>query len=128
MKRTLKSNRQTFYYALYEDKEMIEDDYGNMTGEWKLKYSKPKKAKGNISAARGESQTRLFGEDLNYTNTLKPSKMKTEITETSILWIDTLPELDSDGETNTPHDYIVVLKGSSLNSVLLAIRKVSVSN
>ena len=57
------------------------------------------------------------------------------IDEYSILWIDTMPELnadgslavDSEGKVKTPHDYIVKKVAKSLNSVSYAVSKVSVS-
>ena len=49
------------------------------------------------------------------------------IASTSILWIDTLPEIADDGSTDTPHDYIVKQVARSLNSVSIAVSKVKVS-
>ena len=45
----------------------------------------------------------------------------------SVLWVDTMPELDEQGKTETPFDYIVVKVAKSLNVVNVAIRKVDVS-
>ena len=64
--RLLKRNKQQIYYALYEGKESIKDEYGNLTGEYEIKYSDPESLKVNISPARGETSTRQFGDYLNY--------------------------------------------------------------
>jgi len=57
------------------------------------------------------------------------------IDEYTILWIDTVPQVDEngalvvngDGDVLTPHDYIVKKIARSLNSVSVAISKVKVS-
>ena len=57
------------------------------------------------------------------------------IDEYTILWIDSVPEVDGNGELAvnkkgdvlTPHDYIVKKVARSLNSVSVAISKVKVS-
>lgn len=49
------------------------------------------------------------------------------ITASSVFWIDTPPEIAADGTTDTPHDYIVKQIATSLNSVSIAVSKVSVA-
>ena len=55
-----------FYYALYAGKTPMVDDYGNKTGEYEVSYENPVPLKANISAARGETISRQFGEDVSY--------------------------------------------------------------
>jgi hypothetical protein len=43
------------------------------------------------------------------------------------MWVDTLPHLNEDGSTDTPHDYIVKKVARSLNGVSIAISKVRVN-
>ncbi|XCH79059.1 MAG: hypothetical protein WHF31_16315 [Candidatus Dehalobacter alkaniphilus] len=124
--RTLERNKQVIYYALYEDKTPIKDEYGNETGEYEIQYSTPSALQVNVSAARGENSTRAFGETENYDKVLVTDDLSVPITETSILWIDTIPIIE-DGETATPHDYIVKKVAKSLNSVSFAVSKVNVS-
>ena len=118
--RTLERNKQTIYYALYEGKEPLTDEYGNPTGEYEVLYSEPVLLKINVSAARGEYSTRQFGETENYDKALVTDDINIPITETSLLWID-------DTDTSKPHDYIVKKVAKSLNSVAIAVSKVSVS-
>ena len=118
--RTLERNKQTIYYALYEGKEPLTDEYGNSTGEYEVLYSEPVLLKINVSAARGEYSTRQFGETENYDKVLVTDDINIPITETSLLWID-------DTDTSKPHDYIVKKVAKSLNSVAIAVSKVSVS-
>ena len=119
-------NKKKFYYAVYIDKNELKDEYGNLTGEYEIIYGKPIKARGNISGASGEMQSRQFGESESYDKVIVLDNPNTPINEYSILWVDTLPHLNEDGTTNTPHDYVVKEVARSLNSVSIAISKVSV--
>lgn len=121
-------NKSKFYYASYIGKTEIIDEYGNATGEYKIIYSILNEGSANISAAQGELKFRQFGESESYDKVIVLDDINTPIDEYSILWVDTLPTLNEDGSTTTPHDYIVTRKAKSLNTVILAIRKVDVAN
>ena len=118
-------NKVKFFFALYEGKTSITDEYGNVTGEYEVQHGNPTEFHANISAAKGETQTRQFGENGD----------APPIDEYTVLWVDSTPQLDEDGslavnekgEIITPHDYIVKKVAKSLNVVSLAISKVSVS-
>lgn len=133
--RCMELNKQSFFYALYLGKEELEDEYGNKNGEYKLLYGKPVNHKANISAARGETQSNQFGENVSYDKTIVIDKEQLQLDEYSILWVDTVPLLNTDGslatdeEGNvlTPHDYVVKKIGHSLHTTLIAISKVTVS-
>lgn len=125
--RTLTRNKIRIFYANYRDKIPLRDEYGNLTGEYKISYDTPAEVKANVSAARGEATTRQFGDDVSYDRIIVLDNPRFPISETSILWIDTLPEIAEDGSTKTPHDYIVKQVAASLNSVSIAVSKVSVS-
>lgn len=118
--RTLERNKQIIYYALFDGKEPVIDEYGNQTGEYEILYTPPTLLKINVSAARGEYSTRQFGDTEKYDKVLMTDDLNVPITETSILWIDSL-------DTTKPHDYIVKKVAKSLNSVSIAVSKVSVS-
>lgn len=133
--RCMNRNKVRFFYALYEGREAITDEYGNKTGEYTIKYSNPVEFYANISAAMGETQTRQFGETVSYDKIIVMDNQAPAIDEYSVLWIDTLPQLNEDGslaldsrdETITPYDYIVKKIAKSLNVVSVAVSKVSVS-
>ena len=125
--RCLARNKQKFYYALYIDRNELKDEYGNVTGEYEVLYGNPIETKGNISSAIGETQVEQFGKSESYDKVIVLDDMKAPIDEHSILWVDTLPCLNEDGTTDTPHDYIVKRKAKSLNSITLAIKKVNVN-
>lgn len=126
--RGLVRNKIGFYYALYEQKNEIIDEYGNTTGEYEITYRKPVKCKANISAEQGEIQSRQFGDSVIYDRVIVLCDTNIPIDEFSILWIDTLPIINDDGTTDTPHDYIVKKVANSLNVKTLAISKVNVKN
>ena len=124
--RTLHRNKIRIFYANYRDKIPIRDEYGNLSGEYDILYTNPIEVCANISAARGEATTRQFGDDESYDRVIVLDDPRFPISVTSILWIDTLPEITEDGTTETPHDYIVKQVATSLNSVSIAVSKVNV--
>ena len=62
-------------------------------------------------------------------------KTAPNINEYSVLWVDTMPELDENGklvkdgngQVVTPYDYVVKKVAPSLNSISIAISKVNVN-
>ena len=124
--RTLRRNKIRIFYANYRDKIPLRDEYGNLTGEYEISYTNPIEVCANVSAARGEATTRQFGDDESYDRVIVLDDPQFPIAATSILWIDTPPEIAEDGSTETPHDYIVKQVATSLNSVSIAVSKVIV--
>ena len=124
--RCMERNKRRFFYALYDKKEEIVDDYGNATGQYEVLYSNPIKVYGNISAAKGEIQSRQFGESESYDKVIILGDVNIPINEYSILWVDSFPIINDNDTTNTPHDYIVKKVARSLNGVSIAISKVNV--
>lgn len=124
--RCLVRNKSVFYYAPYIGKTEIADEYGNLTGEYKIGYGSLVKVFGNISSARGETQVRQFGESESYDKVIVLDNPNTPIDEYSILWVDTLPRLNADGTAKSAHDYVVKKVAKSFNGVSIAISKVKV--
>lgn len=132
--RCLARNKCTFFYALHDRQTELIDEYGNATGQYQVHYSNPIKMKGNVSAAQGEIQSRQFGESETYDKVIVLDNPDVLIDEYSILWVDSCPQLTNNGslalndkgEIITPHDYIVKKVARSLNSVSIAISKVTV--
>lgn len=133
--RCMNRNKVKFYYALYENREPIMNQYGKPSGQHKVIYGNPIEEYANISAAKGETQTRQFGENESYDKVIVMDLGTLSIDEYSILWVDTEPQLNEDGslavndkgEVITPHDYVVKKVAKSLNNVSIAISKVTVS-
>ena len=111
-----------FGYALYEATITAEEE-------------NPVEFSANISAAKGETSTRQFGESESYDKVIVMGTDAPPIDEYTVLWVDKTPQVDEtgalvtndDGEVITPHDYIVKKVAKSLNSVSVAISKVTVS-
>lgn len=133
--RCMNRNKSRFFYSVYIGKVPVKDEYGNVTGEYEIQLSNPIEGYANISAAKGETQTRQFGENESYDKVIVLDDVNTAIDEYSVLWIDSEPQLNEDGslalnskdEVITPYDYVVTRKAVSLNSVSIAVRKVEVS-
>lgn len=131
----MKQNQVPFFYALFIKTEPIKDEYGNDTSEHQVFYSNPVACSANISAARGETQARQFGENVAYDKVIVMGADAPAIDEYSVLWIDRMPQLDANGALAvddegvviTPYDYVVRKVAKSLNSVSFAVSKVSVS-
>ena len=133
--RCINRNKVKFYYALYEGREPILNAQGRPSGQHKVIHGNPIEEYANISAAMGETQSRQFGENVVYDRVILMDIDVTPIDEYSILWVDTVPQLNKDGslavdengEVITPHDYVVNKVAGSLNSVSIAISKVVVT-
>lgn len=131
----LNRNKVEFYFSLYEGKQPVVDENGRKTGEYQTKHGDPVQGYANISPAKGETQTRQFGEDYSYDKVMVLEKDAPVFDEYSWLWIDKMPLLDEngalavddEGEIITPHDYIVKKVAKSLNNVAYAISGVTVS-
>ena len=125
--RGLRRNKRRLFYALYEGKEPIIDEWGNETGEWSINYGNPIECYKNYSAAKGEADVAVFGSDLQYDRVVYFGKPPSPVNEQSIFWVDIEPVIELDGSTLTPHDYVVARVADSLNEILVAVRRVSIS-
>lgn len=133
--RCMNRNKVRFFYALYVSREPIMNAQGRPSGQHKVIHGNPIEECANISAAKGETQTRQFGENESYDKVIVMDNVTPPIDEYSILWVDTVPQLNEDGslavnekgEVITPHDYVVKKVAKSLNNVSIAISKVTVS-
>lgn len=133
--KSLERNKRKFFYALYTDKLPRIDEYGNETGEYEIVRENPIEAYANISAAKGEVSTQMFGSSEGYDKVIVMDNNIPDIDEYTVLWVDSEPELDAtgalvkseNGDTVTPYDYTVKKVAKSLNSVSIAISKVTVN-
>ena len=118
--RTLAINKQPMWYALYEGKEEVIDEYGNHTGVFQLTYSDPVYYPVNMSQSRGTTDVDAFGIEADYDRTFVTTDMDCPIAEDSIIWFGADPQTD-------PYNYTVYQIANSLNSITYAIRGVDVS-
>ena len=123
----LSRNKSRFWYSNYLEKRAVVDEYGNQTGEYEILRGKPIECFANISAARGEISIRQFGDSDNYDKVIIVENLGIDIDEHSVLWVDLLPDIDTDGYAKSPYDYIVKKVARSLNNISIAISKVKVN-
>ena len=132
--RTLNKNKTKLYYALYNGEVPIydyyEDEDGNRipidTGETTMGYTTPIEFYGNIALSGGESEAQEFGLNLaDYTGVLIVSKNVLPIDETSLIWQNTTPQYNADGNVDGDSaDYRIVKVSPSLNVDKFVLKKV----
>lgn len=122
--RCLKRNQRQFWYCLYQDAEELIDEWGNATGEYEPIYGEQQSMNANISPASGYAQTEQFGNLDSYDKVIVTDWMDCPIDENSVLFIDKDPEYSIDGKPL--FDYTVRRVAKSLNSISIAVQKVSV--
>lgn len=138
--RSLKKNQQKLWYSTYskEIKLYQRDENGNIVYMdidgiqepveigTKAGYNNPVSFYANISAAKGTSDSEVFGVSLDYTKTISTCDMTLPISETSLLWFETEPRYNADGTVDSSSaDYAVVAIARSLNNVVYAIKKLA---
>lgn len=121
----MERNKTSFWYLLYQGKERATNKDGDETGEKRVVYSEPVVMRANVSAATGYAQTEQFGNFITYDKVIVTDDMDCPIDENSVLFLDKEPEYDQDG--NPLYDYTVRRVAKSLNSISIAVSKVTVS-
>ena len=125
---TLHRNKREFYYCLYEGKTPLYDDDNNPTGEYEITYAAPVKMYANISQATGNTSLEQFGNSADYDKVIVTANMSCPIDENTVLFIDKLPVLDDNGDYLFNYDYVVEKIAKSINSISIAVKKVSVND
>nr|DAZ18686.1 MAG TPA: hypothetical protein [Caudoviricetes sp.] len=121
----MERNKVSFWYLLFDRKVAITDDEGNESGEHTVLYKDAVQMKANVSAATGAAQVEQFGNFISYDKVIVIDDLSCPIDENSVLFIDKEPEYAEDG---TPlYDYLVKRVAKSLNSISIAVSKVTVS-
>ena len=137
----LNANMQKMYYAnqdtLVPVYEIYIDEEGNEyqleTGETKLIYGEPKEFDGNIAMSGGEAEAVEFGVNTSdYEAVLllsRKAKDKTgnvmKLKETSLVWFETEPQKDEEGNTNEHSaDYRILAVKPSLNTARYVLQRV----
>ena len=119
--RIMERNKQSFWYLLYDRKVPVTDEDGNETGEETVVYKPAVPFRANVSAATGASQVEQFGNLAGYDKVI----VTCPVDENTVLFLDKEPVYDEDGKPL--YDYMVRRVAKSLNSVSIAVTKVSVS-
>lgn len=115
--RDLERDNQDMSYALFVSKSDLVG--GVHTGKWVITYGTPELFPCNISPDKGAVGLEAFGSLATYDRVISTSDMTCPINENSILWIG-IP-------TTGKHNYEVSKVGTGIDSILFAIRKVTVA-
>lgn len=115
--RLLDRNKRRIWYAQYQGREELVED-GLVTGQYNTVYTAPTEIAANVSPARGSTEVRQFGDELDYDRVIvieSPSFVADEYTR---WWIDKNP-------VDSAHDFVTAAVARSLNHVSYAVRRVS---
>ena len=121
----LKRNCRTVYYCQYVGKTAMTDDDGYETGEYTVTYTDPLPLEVNVSPASGIAQQMMFGTLISYDKVLVTTDMECPINESSVLFVDKLPEYDTKGQPM--YDYSVKRMAKSINVISIALKEATVS-
>lgn len=121
--RTLKKNNRKVYYALKVEKQAEKSEETIIVdgeevsideGDYGISYTAPVGFTANISFSSGDTQDVEFGIDVSGYDAIIVTKLQAlPITETSLIWFETVPpEVENDGSTA---DYSVIAVRHSLN-------------
>lgn len=118
-----KPNQTEFYYQTYLGEIEEYDEDGYLTGNTVIGYSKPVKAMAMISSNTSDVEMTPFGKDAVYDKMIS-TVQNLPIDEHTTLFIDVVPELDSEGNTHTKPDYEVIRVAKGIHQNVWAIKKV----
>lgn len=114
--RTLRRNKQTIHYTVYNGVTAVTDSNGLHTGEYEPSYGTVTEAKMYVSPATRKATLEMFGITGSFDKILITDDMSCPITETSIVWIDT--------PTTNANNYVVVRVAKALNHITYAVTQV----
>jgi len=120
----MQRNLTSVFYCLYKGKEPLKDEDGNETGEYQVGYKKGVELKCSLSAATGSAQVEVFGNLDSYDKVIVTDDITCPIDENTVLFVDKKPAYDNGKPL---FDYKVKRVAKSLNTVSIAISKVTVS-
>lgn len=118
--RSLNRNKRRIWYANLESSTPVTDADGNETGESDDKFTDPPVELWlNISAATGQAVAEAFGAFTDYNRAISTCDLDCPLKEGSRVWFGSDPSAD--------HNYVVVRRADSLNSLLYALKEVTVT-
>lgn len=115
--RTVKRNKRPVAYARYDGVQELTDEYGNLTGEYAVSYTKPVKTLMNVSGGRGQADIALFGLTQTFSRTATTQDLDTAWSTDMVFWVESTPD---DGDYN----YRVAAVSRTVNQVVLALAEV----
>ena len=120
--RSLRRNERTIWYSTFVSSTPIVDEWGNETGETDDVFTDPPgELRANISAASGQAAAEAFGAFTDYSRVISTCDMDCPLAVGSRVWFGVGPSPEQ------PHNYIVVRRADSINSILIALKEVTVT-
>lgn len=129
--RSIEREKRGVRVAQFAVKEQIVDEEGRLTGAYKVTYTAPETFYATVSPAAGNTYADGFGWGVSYDRTMILHEIGTGISESSIVWVDSVPETDGegmlvygeDGEPTVPYEYVIASVAESYNVTNVALRK-----
>lgn len=119
--RLMARNGRTIYYQLLDSQTPMDDGEWK-TGEDQYSYKSPVAIEATVSPAEGSASRTAYGTSLNYDRMILIDDMDCPIEETSLIWLETVPEYH-DGQLVNKADYMVVRIAKALNHIKVVARK-----
>lgn len=110
-------NKQPIWYANYSGKTEIEDEYGNIVGDYQIVYTNPKKAMWNVGVIDSVTEVEMFGMNASDIIRVVPDTKDFSLDENSVLWYGITPNIKADGTTDTPYNYNRIKIHRTLNTI-----------
>ena len=126
--RLLERDRRLILIARFEALVQQKDDQGRLLGRYETNRSEQEAVMCNVSAAKGQTDTQIFGQACDYDKTIIIDDPDFEVNESSVFWIDTTIEIEVDDKgihrfSKDPHDYVVAKIARTPNVVAIAVKK-----
>ena len=118
-------NKRPMYYRLWEGMQEVVDEDGNILETNEPIYGEPIRLNANVSVEEGRAfrestAVEMFGINVFYDKVIVIDRTDLPINESTVFYIDKSPYEDS-------FDYRVTRVAKSLNSTLIAVKRVDVS-
>lgn len=118
---SLARNASKVCFRLYEGQEELTDEYGNVTGSPVPRYGELQTAYLSVSSNRGDASLEPFGALTDYDRAMSTSDTVCPIAEHTVLWLD-------GADTNKAHNYVVLKRAPWKNSIVYAVKEVTVDD
>lgn len=119
--RSLNRNRRPVWWARQIDAQELLGPEGNRTGQYAPVYSEEETLYLYVSAAGGDAEQTLFGQQLAYDRVASTAWVGCPLDEECVVWLDADPVDD-------PPDYLVVGAARWKNSAVYALRRVDLTS
>ncbi len=120
--RDLERNTRKMYYALYVSETSSDPDFDPL--DVASSYSEPVEFWASLSDGKSNANEEPFGTNVDYSRVISTTDKTLPITETSLIWYETEPQVDVNGKAiASSADYKVATKPlDALSGTRIAIK------